>query len=158
MGTGLIVLGVVLSIIGIIGCILPGLPGTIFNYLGLLCVHFSDKTESIPLSLLIGLGIATALAMGVEYIMPMIGAKQFGGSKYGAIGAVIGLIVGLFFMPFGIIIGPLVGATLAEMATQKQLQEALKAGIGAVIGVFFSAVAKLLVASIITVYVVKNIL
>jgi len=156
--TLIVVIAIVLCVIGIVGCILPGLPGTIFNYIALLLVHFSDATPQFSIATLVLFTIATAVAMGIEYVLPMLGTKQLGGSKYGAIGAGVGLIVGLFFMPIGIIVGPLAGATLAELAIQqKELPDAFKAGVGAVIGVFFSSVTKLTIACIITVFVMRNI-
>jgi len=102
-----IIIGFILCIIGIIGSILPVLPGPPLGWLGLLLL---ELTDAIPTNYWF-LGITFVIAMGIfilDYFMPAISTKKFGGSKAGAYGAIIGLIIGVFFspIPFGFLIGP----------------------------------------------------
>lgn len=156
----LIGLAVVLCIVAILGCVLPGLPGTPFALIGALILHyFVDSTPDFKTSILIIMVVLTVLSLAVDYILPMLGAKQFGGSKYGSIGAVVGLIVGLLApIPGGIILGPLLGAIAGELYNQQTLPNATKAGIGAVIGMLSGSIIKLIFTGIIVFNVMKNIL
>ena len=126
-------------ILGIIGAFLPILPGPITGWVGLLILHF---TEAVPQDwTFLGITLFIAVLIYVlDYIIPALGTKKFGGSKYGMYGTTIGLLIGLiFFPPFGIIIGPFVGAFLGElMFDSKDSSRALKAAFGSFIGFLFS--------------------
>ncbi|MGB0896568.1 MAG: DUF456 domain-containing protein [Flavobacteriaceae bacterium] len=144
----LICLGFCLIIGGIIGSFLPVLPGPITSWFGLLLLYLCP---SIPISYTI-LIISFIIAVGIfilDYFIPAMGAKKFGGSKYGIIGTTIGLILGLlFFPPFGIIIGPFVGALIGELVFGKQTNEAMKAAFGSLLGLLTSVFIKFFVALI----------
>lgn len=145
----IIVVGVILNIVGYVGSVVPALPGPPFNYASLLLLHFFN-IHHYSTTLLITLGIITAIVLAADYIVPIYGAKKTGGSKYGIWGTAIGLVAGLFiFPPFGIIIGPFAGAVIGELISGKALNEATKAGFGAFLGFIAGAVSKLLVATII---------
>jgi uncharacterized protein YqgC (DUF456 family) len=111
----LLLLGVFFIILGIIGSFIPVLPGPITSWVGLLLIHL---TNAIPYNWTF---ILTTLAVAIlvyilDYIIPALGTKRFGGSKYGIIGTTVGLVVGLIFLgPFGIIIGPFIGAFMGEL-------------------------------------------
>ena len=126
-------------ILGLIGAFLPVLPGPITGWVGLLLLHL---TKAVPQDWTF-LGITLAIAIVVwflDYVIPAMGTKKFGGSKYGVYGTTIGLLVGLiFFPPFGIIIGPFVGAFIGElMFDSNDSKRALKAAFGSFIGFLFS--------------------
>jgi len=113
-----VLLGLLCMFIGILGSFMPVLPGAPISWVGLLLLHL---TEAVPMDLTylgITLGIAI-LVFILDYIIPAIGTKKFGGSKYGVLGTTLGLIVGVIApIPFGIIIGPFVGAYIGEMLYQ----------------------------------------
>ena len=144
----LITIGLILCLVGIIGSVLPVLPGPPFGWLGLLCL---ELTDAIPNNYWF-LGITFVIAIGIfilDYMMPAISTKKFGGSKAGAIGAIIGLIIGVFFspIPFGFLIGPFVGAFVGEMVFNKtEGKQALKAAFGSFLGFIASTFMKLLVS------------
>ena len=143
----LVIIGLILCLIGIIGSILPVLPGPPFGWLGLLLL---ELTETIPNNYWF-LGITFIIAIGIfllDYMMPAISTKKFGGSKAGAIGAVLGLIIGLISpIPFGFLIGPFVGAFIGEIIFNKTKRpQALKAAFGAFLGFIASTFMKLLVS------------
>ena len=145
----LLVLGFLLIILGILGSFLPVLPGPITSWIGLLVLHLS---KSVPMNWTF-LGITFAIAFIIwliDYIIPALGTKKFGGTRYGVIGTTVGLILGLlFFPPFGIIIGPFIGAFIGEMIKDsKDSGRALKAAFGSFIGFLTSTFLKFIAAII----------
>ena len=148
----LLILGFTLTLLGIIGSFLPILPGPITGWFGLLLLH---TTKVIPMDwTFLGITLTIAILIWVlDYIIPAIGTKRFGGSKYGVYGTTIGLIVGLISpIPFGILIGAFFGALIGELLyDSKDTNRALKASFGAFLGFLASATIKF---SIATVYVV----
>jgi hypothetical protein len=147
----LALIGFVFMILGIIGSFLPILPGPLTGWFGLLILHMTSIIEMNWVFLGITLGVAIFIWL-IDYIIPAMGAKKFGGSKYGMYGTTIGLIIGLFFFgPLGIIIGPFAGAFLGEMMYDREDSDrALKAAMGAFIGFLFSTGLKFLVSLIFT--------
>lgn len=145
----LLFLGFILMILGIIGAFLPVLPGPITGWFGLLLIHL---TKVVPQDwTFLGITLAIAIIIYVlDYIIPAMGTKKYGGSKYGMYGTTIGLILGLiFFPPFGIIIGPFVGALLGElMYDSNDSKRALRAAKGSFIGFLFSTGLKFIVGLI----------
>ncbi len=145
----LIALGLLFCIIGIIGSVLPVLPGPPFGWLGLLLL---ELTDTIVFNYWF-IGITFVIAFGIfilDYMMPAISTKKFGGSKSGAIGSIIGLIIGLLSpIPFGFLIGPFVGAFIGELVFNKtESKQALKAAFGSFLGFLVSTFMKLLVSFI----------
>ena len=127
----LILLGLILVLLGIVGSLLPVLPGPITGWLGLLLLFL---TKAIPINYyLLGITLFVALAIFIlDYLIPGLGARKFGGSKKGAAGATIGLIIGLLLpIPLGFVIGAFVGALLGELIHDpKDLKRALKSAFG----------------------------
>lgn len=144
----LIIIAFLFMLLGIIGSFLPILPGPLTGWLGLLIAHF---TEAIPMNtsfLVITLAIAILIWV-LDYIIPAIGTKRFGGSRYGMIGTTLGLIVGLLTpIPGGIIIGPFVGALVGELINKNDSKAALRAAFGSFIGFLTSTFIKFVVAVI----------
>lgn len=146
----LIILGSLLMIIGIIGCIIPALPGPPISYVGLLMLHFTDKIEFSGRFLIIW-AVVTIVVTILDYVIPAWGTKKFGGSRYGIWGSIIGLFAGLPFGPIGIILGPFLGAVVGEMLSGKKGRETLRAGLGSFVG-FMTGVFLKLVASGMMIY------
>ena len=154
----LILLGLILVILGIVGSVLPVLPGPITGWLGLLLLFL---TKSVPMNYyLIGITLFIALTIFIlDYLIPGIGAKRFGGSKKGATGASLGLIIGLIVpIPLGFVIGAFVGALIGELIHDpKDLKRAIRSAFGSFVGFLASTTMKLftsLIFLIIFVYVV----
>lgn len=152
----LLVLAFVLMLIGIIGCIVPGLPGTPIAYAGLWVAQTTERVDFSWKFLLIW-GIVVIVVSALDYIVPAWGTKQFGGTKWGAWGSTIGVFVGLFFGAIGVIIGPLVGAIIGELFAGKQLEQAIKAGWGSFIGILFGTIIKLVACGLMTVALIQAI-
>jgi uncharacterized protein YqgC (DUF456 family) len=145
----LLLLGAFFIILGIIGAFIPILPGPITSWVGLLLIHFTNAISFNWTFILSTLVIAVVVYI-LDYIIPALGTKKFGGSKYGIIGTTVGLLLGIIFLgPLGIIIGPFVGAFIGELIhDNKNSNRALKAAFGAFVGFLFSTGLKFIVSSI----------
>lgn len=151
----LLILGLLLIILGIIGCLVPVLPGPPFSFLGLIFLHLSKFGDFSNVTL-ITLGVIALAVTALDYIVPVWGTKKFGGSKYGTRGATVGLIIGLFLGPLGIIIGAFVGAFAGEMIFKDDINYALKAGLGSLLGFLTGIGLKLAASLIMTYYFIKE--
>lgn len=152
----LLSLSILLMIVGIIGCLVPVLPGPPLSFLGILTLQFTRFAE-VSSNLLIILAVVAVLVSILDYIVPIWGTRKFGGSKYGVRGATVGLIIGLFFGPPGIIIGPFIGAVVGEMIFKDDFAYAIKAGFGSLLGFMAGVGLKLAASFAITFYFIKAI-
>lgn len=154
----LLAIAIILIIVGLLGCVLPIIPGPPLSFLGILILHFTKFADYSTNFLLILAAIAI-LVTALDYIVPIWGTKKFGGTKAGMWGAAIGMVIGMIFLgPFGLIFGPLVGAIVGESLKGANSKNAFRAGMGAFIG-FLTGVGLKLAASIyITWHFVKGLL
>lgn len=137
-------LSAICMLAGLAGCILPMLPGPPLAWLGMLLLYFTDRVDFSVTELVVSALVVIATLV-LDYFTPMIGAKKFGGGKYGNRGCVIGTIVGMFFLPLGLILGPFLGAVIGELIAGKPFRAALKAGFGSFVGFLFGTLIKLAV-------------
>lgn len=141
-----ITLGIILTIAGLVGCILPLIPGPPLGYAAILIAQYTlDKpfTNQFMVVWLILVILVTLL----DYYVPIWGTRKFGGSKSGVWGSTIGLIIGLFFFPpLGIIAGPFIGAVVGELLIGKDMQIALRSGLGSFLGFITGTIMKLAVS------------
>lgn len=141
--------GLLLMLIGIIGSVLPVLPGVPISWLGLLTLYFAP---SIPFDsfFITVTGIIALIVYILDYIIPAVGTKKFGGSRAGMWGTTIGLVVGIFApIPFGVLIGPFVGAWIGEsMVNKTEGPRAFKAAFGSFIGFLGSTFMKFITTMI----------
>ncbi|MCK4346693.1 MAG: DUF456 domain-containing protein [Bacteroidales bacterium] len=150
----LLVFGIIFIIIGLLGCILPIIPGPPISFIGLLLLHFT-KFGDFTFSFLVIMGFLALAVTIIDYIVPVWGTKKFGGSKAGIWGATIGLVLGIFFFPpIGIILGPLTGAIIAESITGKEFNKSFIAGLGSLFGFLMGVVIKLIASFVMTYYFV----
>ena len=149
-----IVVGVILLLVGIVGCVLPFLPGPPLCFLALLVQQFNSDPPFTSKFMWIWAGI-TLLVVLLEYVIPVYGTKRFGGTKYGMWGSTIGLIAGLWFGPLGIVIGPFVGAFVGEMLATQDSAMALRSAWGSFVGFLFGTLLKLIVCFVMGWYLIK---
>ncbi len=148
MDTALLIASALLMLLGLAGSFLPILPGPPLSWAGILLLKFTTLIN-ISTLLLVVTGIIALLVWILDYIIPAIGTKKFGGSKYGMIGSTIGLVVGLFTpLPGGIIVGPFLGALIGELINNNNTQIALKAAFGSFIGFLTSTFIKFMICLI----------
>ena len=142
MNSILLIVSAVLIITGLIGSFLPVIPGPITCWFGLFTL---SQIQDFPYNntLLILTFIVAIIIFIVDYFIPIIGSKYFGGSKYGIIGTTIGLLIGLLSpIPFGIIIGAFLGALIGEYFGGKSISEGIKPAIGSLVGIISSSIIK----------------
>jgi len=152
----LLLLGFTFICLGIIGSFLPILPGPPTGWIGLLLLHLTKSVPADWTFLWTTLAIALLVTL-LDYIIPPLGTKKFGGSKYGIWGSTIGLLIGLFFGPLGIVFGPFIGAYIGEtLYNSKDSSRAFKAALGSFIGFLFSTALKLVVGIVFLVYFSKS--
>ena len=156
MNIALLITAFLFLLIGIVGCIVPGLPGTPIAYAGLWIAQATDQVDFSWQFLLIW-GIVVIVISVLDYVIPAWGTKHYGGSKWGVWGSTIGVFIGLFFGALGVILGPLVGAIIGELISGKELAAALKAGWGSFIGILFGTIIKLIACGLMTVALIQAI-
>ena len=135
-------LALLIMLAGLIGSVVPGLPGTPVILLAAIAhrLYFGPAGASnLALIVLAALTLASIL---LDFFAGVLGAKKFGSTWRGALGAIVGGIVGLFFSFPGIVIGPFLGAMLFEMMGGREYDQAAKAGVGAMVGLFLGIVGK----------------
>ena len=144
----LVILSALFIIIGLIGSFLPVIPGPPLSWLGLLILYLTNAVE-MNLTLIIITGVIALIIFLLDYIIPAMGTKKFGGSKSGMLGTSIGLVIGLLSpIPGGIILGPFLGAFIGEMLNKNDSKLAFKAAIGSFLGFLASTFIKFIVAII----------
>jgi uncharacterized protein YqgC (DUF456 family) len=143
-----------LLFVGLVGCFLPVIPGQLIILMAVLSHWFVFGKDSgvgwWTFAVLIALFAASQI---FDIVSGAAGSRWFGGTKWGATGAIIGAIVGLFFMPFGLILGPLMGAYAFEMLFAKlDPEKAVVSGVGSAVGALSSVVVKVIVGLVMIVW------
>ncbi len=153
----LIILGAICLLVGILGCVLPVLPGVPLAYCGLLLLHATDKVQ-FSWQFLVIWAVVTIVVQVLDSVVPIWGTKKFGGSKMGVWGSTLGLLVGLFFGPWGIVLGPFLGAVVFELIDGKNTRLALKAGWGSFVGLMTGTILKLICCGLMTYYFIAELI
>ena len=120
-----IALAIICGVVGLIGAVIPVIPGSIISYAALWLMWLSDNSYVSSASLWIMGALMVAVCV-FDYIAPIWMTKLGGGSKQSMWGATIGLLIGFIFAPIGLIIGPFLGALVGELTTDASLGQALK--------------------------------
>lgn len=152
------VLALILGLVGIVGSIIPALPGPPLSWVGLLLVYFSGQrgvADPMTLRFLMIWLVVTVLVTIFDYFVPAWFTKVTGGHRAASIGAMIGLFIGMF-SPFGIIVGSLAGAFLGEFLFEKRgVWDSFKASLGAFLGFMSGTGAKLITSGIMLYDIIK---
>lgn len=136
-------IALLLVIAGLAGTLIPALPGLPFIFAGLWLAAWADGYAQVSGWLIVVLGLLTLIAMGVDFLAGVLGAKRVGASRQAIIGAGLGAILGLFFGLIGVFIGPFVGAFAGEYLARGRLGEAGKVGLGTWLGIVVGAAIKI---------------
>ena len=122
----LITLGAICIFIGVLGSFVPVIPGPPLSWIGLLLLQYTSNVAFSPI--FIGVtGVIALLATLLDYYLPVLGTKKYGGSKGGVWGAIMGLLFAVFFPvfgPLGFLIWPFAGAFIGELSQQKNQKNA----------------------------------
>lgn len=157
MDVVILILSALLLLLGIVGSILPVLPGLPLSYTGLLLMHFASDYK-FSTTFLISWAVIVVLVQLLDFYIPIWGTKRFGGSKMGVRGSMIGLLIGFFMGPWGIVLGPFIGAFVGERMSHKDIQKSLQAAIGSFAGILFGTIAKLIAGGMMLYYFVARII
>lgn len=149
-----IVVGCGFLIAGIIGSVVPLLPGPPLSYVGLLVMQLREPPPFTVKFLILWLIVVIIISV-LDYVVPLYGTKKFGGTKYGIWGSGIGLLIGVWLGPMGIIVGPFIGALIGELLANSHSEKALRAAMGSFIGFVFSVLMKLVTCIVMGWYVIK---
>jgi len=132
--------------LGLVGLVLPGLPGAPLVLMGLIAAAWAENFTYVGVWTLLIIALLAGLTYAVDFWAAIFGAKKFGASKRAIIGALIGVVVGLFLGFAGVIFGPFIGAVIGELSARRDLQQGIRAGIGATIGLVIGSALKIALA------------
>lgn len=135
-------------VIGLVGTVLPALPGLPLVFGGMLVAAWTDGFNHVPAWVLVVLGVLTLLSLAVDFWATALGAKRVGASRTAIVGAMLGTLGGLFLGPLGLVLGPFAGALAGELLHRRSLDkahlgDAAKIGFGTWAGILFGVVLKL---------------
>ena len=152
----LVIIAFVLLVAGLLGAVLPVLPGPPLSFFGLLLLRWSDFAEFTFVFLLVWAIIAAAVTI-MDYFLPSLLAKQFGGSRAAVIGSFLGLLAGIFFFPpWGLVFGSFIGAFVGELIhSNVNGAKAFKVALGAFLAFIVGSGAKLLVSFMMLFYAIR---
>ena len=149
---------IVVMAVGLIGSVIPVLPGTTVIFAGAV-IHrlVLGADRSLGWTALIAMLMLTLLTYAIDAAAGVVGARQFGATKWGLIGGVVGALAGLFFGLLGLFVGPVVGAIAGELIGGKEIVKAGRAGWGTFLGGLAGIIAKLFIGLIMIVIFLMNV-
>ena len=157
MVTVIFIIAFVLLFLGLLGSMIPGLPGPPLSYIGILLIHFFTGIQ-FSTSFLLTWAVIVIVVSLLDYLMQVWGVKKFGGGRKAVIGTFLGLFMGLLFPPVGLLIGPFCGAFIgALLEVRGDNNRALKVAVGSFIGFVTGTILKLVISSVLFYYAIYNI-
>jgi uncharacterized protein YqgC (DUF456 family) len=147
----IIVLAVTLfaMLIGLIGIVLPLVPGTIVIFVAALIYALIEGFQAVGWPTLIVLGLLTFIATTADIWASSVGAKMGGASGWSVVVGLVGGLVGFVVLNLpGAIIGAVLGVLLIEIVRVGDLRQAFKAGGGWVLGWILATVVQLVIGLI----------
>ena len=130
--------------VGLVGTVLPVIPGILLIYAGYLLYGFATGWQAYGLTAIVVWSIVTGLVLLLDFYAGAMGAKRYGASRSGVWGSLIGGLIGTLAAGFpGLILGPFVGAAVGELLGGRSYQEALRSGWGTFIGFMVGSVVKI---------------
>lgn len=142
----LIVLGFILTLLAVAGSVLPILPGPPLGVLGVLLLDVSTEQFHVGVFLWVFLIALMLIGIVVDYVIPAMMVRFFGGTKKGSLGSTVGQVAGLYYGLLGSIIGAFLGTFVGEKIAQRDWKESLKSGLGSTLGFVISSVVKVFIS------------
>ena len=140
------VLSVVLIVLGLVGTVLPLLPGTVLVWGGIVLGAWIDDFARVGTTSVVVVSVLALLALALDYVAGLMGAQKAGASRQALLGAAIGTVVGLFMGLVGVLFMPLVGAAIGEYLARKDQTRAVKVGVATWVGIMVGLIAKVVLA------------
>jgi hypothetical protein len=145
----LIILGLLLALAGVFGCIFPVIPGPPLGYLALIILSWAKDWEPFSSTFLIIMAGLTILVSISDYLIPAISAKRYGASRLSLWVSIAGMVIGLFlFPPWGMVIGAFLGAFAGELLAGRRGKSALRVSWGVFVGNMLSTGLKLALSGV----------
>lgn len=139
----LYVVAAALIVVGLVGTIVPSLPGIPLIFGGIWLIAAIDRYHHLGLWWLLGIAVIGAIGLTLDLLAGALGAKRVGASKQAVWGALLGTVIGLFFGLPGLLLGPFVGAALGELAAGNSILRSTNVGVSAWLGIIFGTIIKL---------------
>ncbi len=136
------IISLVCIAIGLIGTVIPIVPGTMMIYAGIAVIGWWSDFEIIGIPTLIITGLLVVLSLVIDFFASVVGAKRVGASSLALWGATLGSFIGMFFLIPGIVLGPFIGAFIGEFIAQNKTSQATKVGLGTWLGLLVGTVIK----------------
>jgi len=137
---------VALIVVGLVGTVLPALPGTLFVLGGIVLGAWIDDFTRVGWVIVTLASVLALLAWVLDYVAGLLGAKKAGASRQAIVGAALGTVAGIFMGLIGVLFMPLVGAALGEFIARNDHQRALKVGVATWLGIMAGLVSKVVIA------------
>jgi uncharacterized protein YqgC (DUF456 family) len=134
-----------LFVAGLVGSIVPWMPGPPFVLAGAVLWALATDFQTLGWGRLAVLAALTGLSVVLEFVTAAVGARRYGASRWGMAGAILGALVGVFFGPVGLVVGCIAGAVVAELLRGSALAASLRSGVGALLGLITGLLADLVV-------------
>jgi uncharacterized protein len=131
----------ILMLAGLVGAIVPLLPGAPLIFAGGLVYAIATDFAPVGAGRLAILAAVGVLAWALEHVAGVVGARSAGGGRAAVIGATVGLFVGVLVAPIGLLLGPIIGAIAGELLAGREPRASVRTGIGAALGVLTGVVA-----------------
>jgi uncharacterized protein len=136
----------VMVVVGVLGIILPALPGVPLVFAGMWLAAWAGDYQQVGVATVGILAVLAVLSLGIDILGTLLGARRVGASRMALVGAAVGTVVGLFFGIIGIFIGPFVGALAGEFLHGRKVGRAARVGAGTWVGIVIAAALKLALA------------
>jgi uncharacterized protein len=146
MDTALYVIAAALILVGLVGAIVPILPGIPLIFGGIWLIAGADHYRHLGLWWLLGIAVVGAVGLTMDLLAGAFGAKRVGASKQAVGGAMAGTVIGLFFGLPGLLLGPFIGALVGELASGNSVLRSTHVGVGTWVGLIFGTLIKLVCA------------
>jgi len=149
-----ILIGIVIGLAGLAGCIVPGIPGPPLNYVALLFVQWAARPFSV--AVLAGWAVITVVVTALDYWLPVWTARRFGATRQGILGSIIGMVIGMFMTPVGMLAGLVIGAILGDLAAGRSHGQAARSGLATAFGTLLTIGIKLVASGAMFYLVIRS--
>lgn len=164
----LIILAFVLMFAGLLGAVVPALPGPPLSFIALV-VAGSSRFAGFETNLYIVTAVVAIVIVVLDYLIPIYGTRWLGGTKAGMRGSTIGLVVAVFLLPFfgivvgpfglfGMLLGPFAGAYLGERMAGTDERLAWRSAIGSFVGFLAGTFLKLAYSIVLLIILIRELM
>lgn len=149
----LLICAIALGVAGVVGSVVPVMPGVLLGYAGILCAFFRQGTSLSLAAVLVWLAVAIVVT-AADFYLPAYMTRRFGGSRAATRGAMAGLIAGMFLLPLSVLASTFAGAVIGEMVSNRcDFRRALKAGFGSFMSFIVGTGLKVVVTAAMLVHI-----